>query len=281
MAIIDTSKGVRPVVEELAELKNAKNLYSDKAPLFPCWSYENNEQMNRIKNGITSRGVTIKYEGAGVFSINGTLSESWTGQRVQDITLSTPIPAAILEPEYYRETDNYFQYVVDALIDCRATDNLHNVFIGYTLFVQVPDTNGVIHNLSTTALTYGGGLSRLASLISIRKSEISTPDMLLFEESTILGFRFVWQGVNIPQGTEFNAKHFLNIYSTRQYLTHSIFARDTLIETSNIIEHANNANLLNMLYTLSYPRLQIEKTLPVSITSAPITNLYTLTPEGE
>lgn len=84
MAIIDTSKGVRPVVEELSWLENNKTrlVGYDIKPLFSPIDTPNVYKQSQSKNGIT-----VNYNGDNTFTVNGTNSTN-----VTNITLSDPIP---------------------------------------------------------------------------------------------------------------------------------------------------------------------------------------------
>ena len=71
MAIIDTSKGVRPVVEELARLENTTKLYN----AIPAISYEKNPELYKPTRTLSSGAVLTNNED-GSFSISGNINSS-------------------------------------------------------------------------------------------------------------------------------------------------------------------------------------------------------------
>ena len=139
MAIIDTSKGVRPCVEELARLENNK-VFGEMSNIIPTWAYKAAPDFITAKNGYTSHGVIYKYEGCGIFSTTGTYN-NWSGY------MYFSFPLSINASNFYRieETDNAYLFKTSFFIDsrCKNDGNIEDlVYRQIELTVSLPLSNG-------------------------------------------------------------------------------------------------------------------------------------------
>lgn len=291
MAIIDTSKGVRPCVEELARLENGKNLFGKTSNLIPTWLLEGASDFTILKNGYTSHGVTYKYEGCGIFSTTGTY-DGWQGN------VYFNFPLSIHEPQSFNIVEKEDDYTINfsSLLDCRGYTESESEFSGLVylqLSVRVPLTDNTYYSFTSLhAANIPIPMNLILARYTLRKDTLTEGVTPIFDDIEIYNARLLFPitAAVAPAGVETKHKFSLRIYPLSNYLDanaltymESIPNEDRysyLYARTNILQQSDIDALAETVYTLSNNSLQINNTQFVE-NRAPITNIYHLPSEGE
>lgn len=299
MAIIDTSKGVRPCVEELAALENNRIAGRNKHSIVRSFTYE-----DKVLREWQSRGLTFSYIGSGLFKIEGTLNVDWNGWMsllyspdncpiIGYDSLGMPT-LAIDSPDNNLKIYRHYFFVdfsgfAENLLPDGGTPSF-NTMAYYTY--SLPCSDGTILRRGPVAFAGVAAPNITFGFIAYNIPYDKTP---IFEEIQVnIDMRWL---ANMPKNTVLNQCHCFNMYNLSAYFPYTrlqeiqslSFAkqRETILQETDILNYMQMDNLLNALYTMSNGALKttgLNGTNPLDTILPPYTELYmyeTSTTEGE